>query len=191
MGFLLGQAFVEHVGWTLKVDRQFQSKVAKGMIENQMVHVILPLTYMNLSGNAVKRYVDYYKIPLDHILVMVDDIALPFGHIRIKTQGSSGGHNGLKSIEACLGSSHYARMRLGIGHPGGQSLADYVLEPFSHLEQQELPTFIQHGVKILKRLLTETFSHVMTSINSVSAQPKGNRDVEHKTIDLTQPPVIG
>src|SRR5262249_53882417 len=124
-------------------------------------------TYMNLSGNAVRRYVDYFKVPLNSLVIVTDDMALPFGQLRLRHMGSSGGHNGLKSIEACLGTSHYKRLRMGISHPGEKTWVDYVLEPFSSTEQQELPTFIDRGVEVLQRLLKESFSHVMSSVNAV------------------------
>lgn len=191
VGYLVIEAFARHLGWSLKEDRRFNACVAKGVIDTHPLHLLLPLTYMNLSGNAVRRYVDYFKIPLNHVVIVTDDIALPFGQLRLRGMGSAGGHNGLKSIEACLGTSHYKRLRMGIGHPGEQMLANYVLEAFSYTEQQKLPTFIGHGVEVLQRLLKESFSHVMTSVNTVPRQkmPKQGPGVEQK--DLTKPPVTG
>lgn len=166
IGYLVVQEFADCLGWTLKEDRRFNAKVAKGTIESKTVYLVLPLTYMNLSGNAVRIYADYFKIPLHCIMAVTDDIALSFGQIRLREMGSAGGHNGLKSLEACLGTTHYKRLRMGIGHPGEQMLADYVLETFSYTEQKELPSFIDRGVEILQRLLKENFSHVMTNVNT-------------------------
>ncbi len=191
MGYLLVQELAHRLGWSLKEDRRFNAHVVKGISENKTVHLVLPLTYMNLSGNAVRRYVDYFKIPLNCIVVVTDDIALAFGQLRLRSMGSAGGHNGLKSIEACLETSHYKRLRMGIGHPGEKMLANYVLETFDQAEQQELPTFIDHGVEVLKRLLKESFSHVMTSVNTVPRQAASKQGSEAEPIDLTKPPFIG
>jgi PTH1 family peptidyl-tRNA hydrolase len=191
IGFLVVQEFAHRLGWSLKEDRRFHARVAKGVSENQTIHLLLPLTYMNLSGNAVRRYVDYFKIPLDRIIIVTDDIALAFGQLRLRPMGSAGGHNGLKSIEASLGTSHYKRLRMGIGHPGEKMLANYVLETFNHTEQKELPTFIDRGVEVLKRLLKESFSHVMTSVNTVPRQTTLKPMSETEPTDLTKPPSIG
>lgn len=192
LGYLVVQQFAHRLGWSLKEDRRFNARVAKGISENKSIHLVLPLTYMNLSGNAVRRYADYFKIPLTSIIVVTDDIALAFGQLRLRLMGSAGGHNGLKSIEASLGTSHYKRLRMGIGHPGEKMLANYVLETFNHTEQQELPTFIDRGVEVLQRLLKESFSHVMTSVNTVPQQKTLKKQAsEAEPIDLTKPPSIG
>lgn len=167
MGYLVIQKFAQRLGWFLKEDRRFNACVVKGVVENHTIHLLLPMTYMNLSGNAIRRYVDYFKVSLDRLIIVTDDIAFPFGQLRLRNMGSAGGHNGLKSVEACLGTSHYRRLRMGIGHPGEKMLANYVLEAFSFTEQQELPTFIDRGVEVLQRLLKEGFSHVMNSVNTV------------------------
>lgn len=185
MGVLVVQEFARQLGWSLKEDRRFNAKVAKGVSENQTVHLLFPQTYMNLSGTSVKLYADYYKIPLSHIVVIADDISLPFNQMKLKGMGSAGGHNGLKSIEQMFGTTHYIRLRMGIGHPGEQILADYVLEPFTQAEQKELAPFIARGAEVLHRLLKEDLSHVMKIINTVPRQ-KGA-----EPIDLTKPPVEG
>jgi PTH1 family peptidyl-tRNA hydrolase len=191
IGYLVVQEFAHQLGWPLKEDKRFNARVAKGIGENRSIHLLLPLTYMNLSGNAVRRYLDYYKIPLNCLVVITDDIALAFSRLRLRLMGSSGGHNGLKSIEACVGTSHYKRLRMGIGHPGEKMLVNYVLETFNQAEQQELQTFIDRGVEILQRLLKESFSHVMTSVNAVSRQTTSKQKSEAESIDLTKPPSIG
>ena len=99
----------------------------------------MPTTYMNESGQAVRRYMDYIKLEPHDLVVVVDDIALPFGDLRLRSRGSAGGHNGLKSIETHLGTQHYARLRMGIGHHGEKDLADFVLDNFSGEEQKMLP----------------------------------------------------
>lgn len=187
MGFLAVKAFADRLGCSLKKDLRFNALVVKGVFENLTIHLLLPLTYMNLSGNAVRRYMDYFKIPLNSVMIVIDDIALPFGQLRLRSGGSDGGHNGLRSIEACLGTSQYKRLRMGIGHPGEKVLSNYVLEPFNHTEQQELPAFIDRGVEVLRRLLKENFTQVMNSVNTVPRQ----RQSELEPTDLTKPPING
>lgn len=195
IGYLVIQKFANLMGWSFKEDRRFHAAVVKGVIENKNLHLVLPLTYMNLSGNAVKRYMDYFKIPVSCVAIVVDDIALSFGQLRLKSMGSTGGHNGLKSIEDSLGTSHYKRLRMGIGHPGNnedpdkKSLAKYVLEDFSLTEQQELPNFIDRGIKVLQHLLRDSFSNVMKDVNTVPQ--KRSIKPEAESNDLTKPPLIG
>lgn len=191
IGYLVVQAFAQRLGWSLKEDRRFNARVAKGINEDKTIHLLLPLTFMNLSGTAVRRYVDYYKISLNHLVVVTDDIALPFGQPRLKLMGSAGGHNGLKSIEAHLGTSHYMRLRMGIGHPGEKVLADYVLDEFSSEDKQALPTFIDSGVGILQRLLKENPSQVMNAVNTVPKQAKTKEEPVKEPNDLTKPPIAG
>lgn len=108
-------------------------------------HLIKPTTYMNLSGKAVQYHLQYYKIPLENLLVITDDINLPFGTVRIRKEGADGGHNGLKHINQVLNTNKYARMRVGIDknyHPGKQ--VEYVLAPFNKEEKSWLPTVCAH-----------------------------------------------
>lgn len=103
-----------------------------------------PTTYMNLSGKAAQHYLTSLKIPVENLLVVTDDLALPFGKLRLKGQGSAGGHNGLKNIQEVLGTDNYARLRFGVdaNFPKGRQV-DYVLNPFSADEQIDLPLRIE------------------------------------------------
>lgn len=187
MGYLVIEEFANKLGWPLKEDRRFNARVAKGCHEGKTIHLILPLTYMNLSGNSVRRYLDYFKLSLPSVIVITDDIALPFGRLRVRDMGSAGGHNGLKSIESNLGTSNYKRLRMGIGHPGELMLADYVLETFNGLERQVLPTFIDRGLEVIQRMLKNSFTQVMNDVNTAPKQEK--RTLE--PTDLTKPPITG
>jgi peptidyl-tRNA hydrolase, PTH1 family len=191
MGYLVVQEFARRLGWSFKEDRRFSAKVAKGICENKTVHLVLPLTFMNLSGSTVRRYIDYFKIPLHSVVVIIDDVALPFDQLRLRTMGSAGGHKGLKSVEDCLGTSDIKRLRMGIGHPGEKMLVNYVLETFNTDEQQKLPTFIDRGVEILQRVLKENFTNVMTSVNTPQKTIEKKQVAEAERIDLTKPPSIG
>lgn len=175
MGFLVVQAMAQLYGWQFKEDQQFRALVAKGKVGEATVHLLLPLTYMNESGWAMRRYLDFYKLTADDVIVVTDDIALSYGEMRVRAVGSAGGHNGLKSIQAHLNSSHYLRLRMGIDKqkPEGQvdlqprgSLANYVLDKFSLDEIAALPSFVEGGVKILKRLISEDVAAVMNTVNT-------------------------
>lgn len=166
MGFLVLEELARRNGMSLKEEKEFHGKVAKGAIADKSVLLLMPTTYMNESGRAVRRYLDFYKVPSEHILVVVDDVALPFNHLRLRKMGSSGGHNGLKSIALHLGTQNFARLRMGIGcNLQDGDLADYVLGNFSIEEQKELPNFVQKGVQIIERLAIEGFSHAINSGN--------------------------
>ena len=170
IGYMVVQEFAKSLSWSFKEDRRFNALVTKGIIEELTVHLMMPLTFMNLSGEAVRRYIDYFKLPLKKLVIIADDIALPYGQLRLRTMGGDGGHNGLKSIHVHLGTAHYMRLRMGIGHPGQKMLTDYVLDAFSATEKKELPALIDRGVEILKRLLKENPSHVMNSVNRILPQ---------------------
>ncbi|MFW5822571.1 MAG: aminoacyl-tRNA hydrolase [Tangfeifania sp.] len=128
--------------------------------------LLKPTTYMNLSGRAVNYWMQKEKIPLDKTLVLVDDIALPFGTVRLKAKGSPGGHNGLKSISEVLGTDNYPRMRFGIGdnfHQGFQ--VDYVLSDWTREEEKELPEKIDNCIEIIKSFGTIGIERTMNFYN--------------------------
>jgi len=112
--------------------------------KGQRYVLVKPTTYMNLSGKAAAHWLSTLKIPVENMLVITDDLALPYGKLRLKGQGSAGGHNGLKSIEEGLGTSEYARLRFGVdaNFPKGRQV-DYVLDPFSADERIDLPLRIE------------------------------------------------
>lgn len=182
MGYLTVQAFGNAQGWIFKEERYFEAYVAKGTVEGVIVHMLLPTTYMNLSGRAVKRYLDFFKIAHDSLIVVVDDIALAFGELRLRTMGSPGGHNGLKSIQHELETQHYVRLRMGIGMDlADKSLADHVLDTFTSEEQRELPIIIGSALTVLKRLIKEPVSIVMSSVNirQKSKQEENRKEQEN------------
>src|SRR5690606_12627138 len=125
-----------------------------------------PTTYMNLSGKAVNYWMHELKIPISNVLVIVDDLAIPFGSVRIKPKGSAAGHNGLKNIEALCGGQQYPRLRFGIGdnYPKGRQI-DYVLGPFDQEEKADLPALIAHSVEAIKSFVTVGLELTMTNFN--------------------------
>lgn len=151
-GFMVLEAFAKKLGWPLKGGVFKKDLTASGVYEGKKLYLLLPMTYMNLSGEAVGKLARYRKIDPTNVMIVVDDVDIPFGTCRMRASGSSGGHNGLKSIEQCLGTRNYPRLRMGIKNkmPKQQALEDYVLEPFSKEEQQELPRLIEDGVNALE-----------------------------------------
>lgn len=128
--------------------------------------LIKPTTYMNLSGKAVNYYLQSYKIPKENLLVITDDISLPYGKIRLKPKGSAGGHNGLKSIEQSTGGQDYPRLRFGIGEhfiKGRQ--VDYVLSPFSQEELDELVINMDRSIEPIFSFCTVGIEQTMNRFN--------------------------
>lgn len=141
--------------------------VAEMRLKNQQLVLLKPSTYMNLSGNAVRYWKDQLGIDLDHILVIVDDIALPFGTIRLKPRGSDAGHNGLKNIAQMLGTDAYPRLRFGIGNdfPRGCQI-DYVLGHFTLDQRQQLPVRVDVACDAIRTFCLAGLSTAMNTYNN-------------------------
>lgn len=156
VGFRVIKALAQKYGIELRPALTIaKGSLGDGVIEGKSVRLLLPLTYMNESGLAVRRCCDYFKIGREKLIVVVDDVALPFGALRLREEGSSGGHNGLKSVAAHLSSEEYARLRLGIGDRTSGDLADHVLARFSAEEEKEMPAIIDRAVEALEKWLKE------------------------------------
>ncbi len=128
--------------------------------------LIKPTTYMNLSGKAVRHWMQELKIPIENVLIVVDDLAIPFGSVKIKPKGSAAGHNGLKSIEGLLGSNEYPRLRFGVSdnfQRGRQ--VDYVLSGFDDDEIPALPALIDKSMEMIKAFATIGTELTMTNFN--------------------------
>lgn len=130
------------------------------------LYLIKPTTYVNLSGKAVNHWMNELKIPVENVLIVVDEIALPFGTLRLKPKGSAGGHNGLKHIEATLGHGDYARLRFGVSDnfPKGRQV-DYVLDGFDKDESPALPALIDRSIEMIKSFATIGTELTMTRYN--------------------------
>lgn len=114
---------------------KFESLIAEGKRGDDTLLLVKPQTYMNLSGRAVRALLDFYKLPLQHLLVVCDDIHLPLGKLRLRPRGSHGGHNGLRDIQLHLGTEEYPRLRIGVGEPEPGEAVDHVLSRFRASEQ--------------------------------------------------------
>jgi len=130
------------------------------------VYLIKPTTYMNLSGKAVRYWMNELKITQQNILVVLDDLALPFGTLRMRGKGSPGGHNGLKDIDATFGNSDYARLRFGIGSEFSKGKqVDYVLGKWSVEEMKTLPERITYSAEAAQAFMFEGLGNAMTKYN--------------------------
>ena len=143
-----------------------QSFLAQGDIEDREACLLLPATYMNHSGAAVRQAVLKNEIDLKNILVVCDDLNLPFGVLRLRPLGSTGGHNGLHSVSIHLRSEKFARLRLGINHPGDKDqVTGYVLSDFSKAEKAELKTHIATAADCCAAWLIQPINQVMSEYN--------------------------
>lgn len=164
VGFLVADRMASKYNLSFKNDRY--ADVAEFRLKNKKVTIIKPTTYMNLSGKSYKYWLDKLEIQKEHSIAVVDELALPYGQIRIKTSGSSGGHNGLTNIEHELQTGQYPRLRFGIGnefHKGGQ--VDYVLGKWSDEEVKFLPEYLDHAILALEECILAGFPLAMSKYN--------------------------
>lgn len=134
--------------------------------KGKSLNLIKPTTFMNLSGKAIAWWLQELKIPKENLLVIVDDIAIPFGSLRMRTKGSSAGHNGLKSIEESLGGQDYSRLRFGIGSEFGKGQqVDYVLSNFTREEFDKLPPIIKKANEMVLSFCTIGAARTMSLYN--------------------------
>jgi PTH1 family peptidyl-tRNA hydrolase len=166
IGFSALDAFAEESNATFSSLRY--GALSETKIKGRSVWLLKPSTYMNLSGKAVAYWLKAEKIPIENLLVIVDDLSLPFGQIRIRTKGSDGGHNGLRNINETLGNSNYNRLRFGIGNdfPQGYQV-DYVLHQWSSDEQKLLPEKLKTIGEAIKSFVTIGIERTMNSFNSI------------------------
>ena len=135
--------------------------------KGRQLSLIKPNTYMNLSGKAISYWMNELKIPKENILVVVDDLALPFGHLRMKPRGSSAGHNGLTNIETLLGGQDYPRLRFGIGNdfPKGKQV-DFVLSNFNQSEIEQLVPAMDKAIEMIRSFCTAGIERTMNQFNN-------------------------
>lgn len=138
----------------------------KGYIQGEKVILAMPQTFMNLSGESVRELVDYYKVDLDEIIVIYDDISLDVGKLRIRPRGSAGGHNGMKNIIQHLGCQEFPRIRIGVGDkPRGWDLADYVLSRFPKEEEALVQDGLSEASKACEMMITDGIEAAMNQFN--------------------------
>lgn len=167
-----GFMFVDHVckanQSVFKLKKDFEAEVAEILINNEKHILVKPITYMNNSGNAVYKVMNFYKknnnINVSDLIVIYDDMDLPIGSLRIRKNGSSGGHNGMKSIIACVGSTEFKRIRIGIGHPEENQI-DFVLGKFSKREGEYIQNILDKSPNLIDDLIIKGIDYVMNNYN--------------------------
>ena len=144
---------------------KFNGKYTELSINGEKVILLKPLSYMNLSGSVVEKYVSFYKINVCDILVIQDDLDMNFGRVKIVHNSSSGGHNGIKDIERCLGSKEYARLKIGIANDKSIDTKDYVLGKFTDEEEKVLLSVFKDLVNVIDDFCTMSLDRLMSKYN--------------------------
>jgi len=148
-------------------ESKFHGDACKAHIGGQDVWLLKPDTFMNLSGQAISALSRFYKIPVEQILVVHDELDLPPGTVRLKRGGGHGGHNGLRDTIEKMSSKDFARLRIGIGHPGDKSrVHDYVLHQATRDEQIEIESSIDRAVKVLEKVVNGEWDKAMNELHS-------------------------
>ena len=165
-GFMTADALAKEKG--LRIDRaRFRALTAVCELGGEKVLLMKPQTYMNLSGEAVQQAVRFYRIPPDHVLVVSDEVSLPIGRLRVRQKGSAGGHNGLKSIIACLGTEDFPRIRLGVGAPPhpDYDMADWVLSSFKNQDAVDMADAARRAAQAVESYIADGPDRTMNKFN--------------------------
>lgn len=163
--FVLDLAHAAHT--TLRHENKYHGMHAQVKLHGQDCHLLIPTTYMNLSGKSVKALANFYKIPPEAILIAHDEIDLPSGDIRLKFDGGHGGHNGLRDIISQLNTKQFYRLRIGVGHPGNsKDVVDYVLKQPKKSERELIDTALQDAHRILPLIVEGQFQKAMHELHT-------------------------
>ncbi len=173
----IGWLVVDHLvaRWSCGPSKlQFSSMVWMFFRNGEKVFLLKPLTYMNLSGAALQQATAYYEIPWDEVLVVFDDVALPFGKLRMRKKGSAGGHNGMRSVLGAARSLEVPRLRVGVGAtPQGSDMSSWVLGRFSREERDGLPSILDAAADAVDAWCAHGTDYVMNRINGCTTQQEG------------------
>ncbi|MBE9537142.1 MAG: aminoacyl-tRNA hydrolase [Proteobacteria bacterium] len=165
VGFMVADLLAERHGINIGKEKK-RSETGKGMIGGTPIVITKPLTFMNLSGEAIAPLAAYLDIGVEDIIVIHDDLDLEFGRIKIKAGGGHGGHNGLKSLISHLNGREFTRIRMGIGKPvAGGDVSSYVLSQFSAEEKKELINLIEHAADAVENIISKGADRAMNSFN--------------------------
>jgi len=167
IGFMAVDYFLQGVG-NPPTKNQFKAEINQVSWQGHQLLFCKPQTFMNLSGEAVQALLGFYKIELDHLIVIHDDIDQPYGQMKIHKNRGHGGHNGIRSISALLGTADYLRLKLGVGRPENpqHNVADYVLGKFSSEEQKSLSDFLNKSGDALEALIQDGLQKASTKFNA-------------------------
>jgi PTH1 family peptidyl-tRNA hydrolase len=174
VGFMAVERFGAQHGADWKNEKKFESRVARVEAADKRALLCEPQTYMNVSGRAVGALVDFYRLPLNRLLIVVDDADLPLGELRMRGSGSSGGHHGLESIEERLGAREYARLRIGIGRQRTdvREITGHVLGKFGATEVETLELMLERAAKQIARWIEAGLQRAMNEFNGSVIDPK-------------------
>lgn len=174
LGFLVLEEFAAKNGLSFKKEQKFLGHFSSGKtLQGKECLLLMPSTYMNESGKSINSLLAYYKLLPENVLVVCDDMAIGWGQLRLRRQGSSGGHNGLRSVENHLRTPHYPRLRIGIGSPLGlMDKSAHVLGNFTFEEKQELDSILQQAVACLESCLQLDLDDVANQFNQKSTEKK-------------------
>jgi PTH1 family peptidyl-tRNA hydrolase len=165
-GFLVADLLAERAGGRFKAHKG-RADVVEGRLSGARVVLAKPKSYMNESGGPVASVMGFYKVPVERLVVVHDELDIPYGSVRLKRGGGDGGHNGLKSITRSIGGREYLRVRFGISRPPGrQDPADYVLKDFSAVERKELPFHVDRCADAVEALLAESLETVQNRFHA-------------------------
>jgi PTH1 family peptidyl-tRNA hydrolase len=172
VGFLVVDLLAARWKAPFERSRFLEGHAADARRGEERVRLVKPFTYMNLSGPAYRRALEVYEAAVEDALVVVDDFMVPFGTLRMRPEGSAGGHNGLKSVEQAMGSRRYPRLRIGIGPvPSGRDPADFVLTRFNAVERKELPFLLEAAADAVETWLDHGIERAMERHNRGPAAP--------------------
>jgi PTH1 family peptidyl-tRNA hydrolase len=161
--------------------KRSRSEIREGRLRNQKLVLVAPQTYMNLSGHAVREVINWYHAPLEDVLIVFDDMDIPFGQLRIRPSGTAGGHNGLKSIVEQLGTTEIPRLRVGIGR-ARTAARSHVLSHFSPEEERALPNLIQSVCDAIELWIVDGMSKSMNEINrKITPEPESTSPAPAKS----------
>lgn len=164
-GFIVLDRFASLAGIQIS-KKSFSGYYGEGDFKGNKLLLLKPQTFMNLSGRSVAEALRFHKLPTADIIVIHDELDIPFGQIKLKADGGHGGHNGLRSLHQELGSADYNRLRVGIGKPLHGNMADYVLTNFGKDEMKMLPQLVDGAVDALEMLIVEGLSKTMSLYNN-------------------------
>jgi PTH1 family peptidyl-tRNA hydrolase len=157
---------LSHVAGIPIVKKSASALAGEGFWQGQRLFLLKPQTFMNLSGRSVAEVARFHKIPCEDIVVVHDDLDTPFGRVRLKKGGGHAGHNGLRSIFSDFGTRDFLRLRIGIGRPVGDEVVNYVLNPFSAKEMQDLPYILDGAIDVLESLFSTGLEKTMSLYNN-------------------------
>jgi PTH1 family peptidyl-tRNA hydrolase len=173
IGFSLVETLAARWSASWRDEKKFEARLASGVVGGQKAWLCQPLTYMNASGEAVRSVSDYYRVPMDRLIVVLDDADLPLGEIRLRPSGGTGGHHGLESVEQCLGDKGYPRLRLGIGRAGPlREITGHVLGRFGRRDQPQVEAVLQRAADQMECWMQAGIQKAMNDFNGMVNHPE-------------------